>query len=335
MTPLSDQQRLFMVETAQLYGAWREALSHVAHYKYGMRWVVSNGTDYLVRLSDAAGNGKSLGPRSPETEAIHAAFIEGKARSKSRYSGLQARLKEQARLNKAVRLGRMPTIVSGILRALDETRARDDFRMVGTHALYAYEALAGVQVGMALLASGDVDFLYDPRKKLSIVAGNLDGYGLLGILRKADKSFDLMASQTFRAVNDKGFMVDLIVPMQDMRRAPIQFSAGDMRAAEVPSLQWLVNAPVVETVIIGMDGMPVRARVPDPRAFAVHKAWLSQQPDRDPVKKPRDLGQSKLVLDILREYLPQYPLDVAQMRYFPKAVLAREIPVDDRGPGTS
>ena len=91
------------------------------------------------------------------------------------------------------------------------------------------------------------------------------------------------------------------------------------------------NAPAVEAVIIGSDGMPVRARVPDPRAFAVHKAWLSQQPDRDPIKKPRDLAQSQMMVEVLREHLPQYPFDAEQMRYFPRAVLQQEMPrsVDD------
>ncbi len=45
-------------------------------------------------------------------------------------------------------------------------------------------------------------------------------------------------------------------------------------------------------------------RVPDPRAFALHKAWLSQQPTRDPLKKPRDLAQAKAVAQLVREQMP-------------------------------
>lgn len=314
MTPLNEQQRLFLVETAQLYEARRDAFGHVRHHIYGMRWITSKGSDYLIRLSDAGGNGKSLGPRSAETETIYAAFNDGKQRAEARYRGLSVRLRDQARLNKAVRLGRVPKIVCNILQAIDETNARDDFRVVGTHALYAYEALAGVQVKMELLASGDVDLLYDPRKSLAIVAKNLDQAGLLGVLRRVDKSFEPMTKQSFRAVNDQGFMVDLIIPPRDLRHAePVQFAANDLQAVEVPNLQWLCNSPAVEAVVIGSNGMPARARVPDPRAFAVHKSWLSEQPDRDPVKKQRDLAQSKVVLELLRDYLPQYPLDPRQM----------------------
>jgi len=326
MTPLSQQQRLFLVESTQLYEAWAGTRQQMQSYKYGMKWLKSKGGEYLIRLADAKGNGKSLGPRSPQTEAIYQSFVEGKQRCEEKLDGLSHRLAEQSRLNKAVRLNRLPIVVGNILQAIDATKSRDDFRIIGTHALFAYEALAGVQLRNELLASGDVDLLYDPRKKLSLVAKNLDGNGLLGLLQRVDKSFDLVHNQSFRAVNNHGFMVDLIVPAQGIRdQKTIQFAPIDLHAVEVPSLQWLTNAPYDDVVVISGNGMPVRARVPDPRAFAVHKAWLSQQPDREPVKKARDFEQAKMVFAMLQEYLPNYPLDPSQMRYFPLDVLSEGI----------
>lgn len=326
MTPLNDQQRLFLVESTQLYGPWAQARQHLGSYKYGMKWLTSKGKDYLYRVIDASGNARSLGPRSPETEELYQSFIDGWGRAKERFNGLDERMTLQARLNKAVNLGRLPVVVSEILQAIDLSKARDDFRIVGTHAIYAYESMAGAHLRMELLASGDVDLLYDPRKKLSLVAKNLNGNGLLGLLRKVDSSFDIVDQEPFRAVNKKGFMVDLIMPRRDMRHAdPVSFAEGDMEAIEVPNLHWLANAPCVDSVIISANGMPVRAKVVDPRAFAVHKSWLSQQPDRDPVKKPRDLAQSKMVFDLINEYLPIYPLNASDMRYFPKAIIENEI----------
>jgi hypothetical protein len=326
MIPLNDQQRLFLVESTQLYAPWVQARQQLASYKYGMRWKTSKGKEYLYRITDASGNARSLGARSPETEKVLASFMDGWARAKDRFDGLDERITLQARLNKAVNLGRVPVVVSEILQAVELSRARDDFRMVGTHAIYAYEAMAGVHLRMDLLASGDVDLLYDPRKKLSLVANNLDGNGLLGLLRKVDSTFDIVDQELFRAVNKKGFMVDLIIPSRDMQQADsVTFAENDLKAVEVPNLHWLANSPYVDSIIIASNGMPVRAKVPDPRAFAVHKSWLSQQPDRDPVKRPRDLAQSKMVFELIREYLPTYPLDVNAMRYFPRAVLEREI----------
>lgn len=335
MTPLNDQQRLFLVESTQLYAPWIQARQQLASYKYGMRWVSSKGREYLYRVTNASGNARSLGPRSPETEKIFASFREGWARAKDRFSGLDERIALQARLNKAVNLGRVPVVVSEILQAIDLSRARDDFRMVGTHAIYAYESMSGVHLRMDLLASGDVDLLYDPRKKLSLVANNLDGNGLLGLLRKVDSSFDIVDKEPFRAITKKGFMVDLIIPRRDPRQAEeVTFAENDLKAVEVPNLHWLVNSPCVESIIIASNGMPVRAKVADPRAFVVHKSWLSQQPDRDPVKRPRDQAQSKMVFDLIREFLPTYPFDVQAMRYFPRTVLENEIAIAsnlDRG----
>lgn len=68
---------------------------------------------------------------------------------------------------------------------------------------------------------------------------------------------------------------------------------------------------------IDEQGFPVTFLVPDPRAFAYHKAWLSQQPNREPVKKGRDLAQARAMFDLLRDHLPNYPLDPSQLRYLP------------------
>lgn len=70
MQALDHQQQLFMVESGQIYRAWIDALRHARGYRYGMRWTSSKGRQYLVRLHDARGNGRSLGPRSAQTEAL-------------------------------------------------------------------------------------------------------------------------------------------------------------------------------------------------------------------------------------------------------------------------
>jgi hypothetical protein len=44
--------------------------------------------------------------------------------------------------------------------------------VIGTQALYAYEAAGGAHFLLELLASGDVDLLYDARKKLVVVSEN-------------------------------------------------------------------------------------------------------------------------------------------------------------------
>lgn len=322
MKLLSDQQRLFLVESDQLYRAWREVLWRHQEYKYGMRWKNVNGKDYLLRLTSASGNSKSLGPRSSETEQVYEKFQNGKEITEEKYRSFKARIESQRKLNRAVRLGRLPSIIGEILLKLDQSQALSELRVVGTHAIFAYESMAGVELKMELLASGDIDLLFDVRKQISLLAKKLDGRGLLGLLQKIDKTFEVSSAEGFRAINKDGFMVDLIGQDKGMHaKKPKQMAVGDLEVMEVPNLEWLANAPRVEQVVVTANGSPIMMPVPDPRAFAIHKAWLSQQSDREPVKKQRDMNQALMVMDLIREYLPNLPIQSDDMKYFPKAVI--------------
>ncbi|MBU1665180.1 MAG: nucleotidyltransferase domain-containing protein [Gammaproteobacteria bacterium] len=184
--------------------------------------------------------------------------------------------------------------------------------VLGTQALYAFEAEAGVHFLLELLASGDIDLLYDTRKRLTLVSDRLDREGLLGLLKKADRSFEPLLKRGFRAANAEGFMVDLIIAPRAMHEGdPVTFAEGDLVAAEVPGLQWLVNSPKLATVAVDETGWPVPMRVPDPRAFALHKAWLSNQADREPLKRQRDLAQARAVAAMVRAHLPHLSFDEA------------------------
>ena len=312
MKPLSNQQRLHLINTQQIHEARMAACHHMQDYAYGMRWKRIRGAEYLFRQRDRGGNGKLLGRRSPETEKTLTQFLEGKVRAQERLAGLDAQLAEQARLNKALRLARVPRVVARILRLLEERNLLGTFSVLGTQALYAYEAAGGAHFLLELIASGDIDLLYDTRRQLALTSTRLDGEGLLGLLKKADRSFELVRKRGFRAANAGQFMVDLIVAPRSMRESePVTFAEGDLVASEVPGLQWLINAPKLDAVAIDEDGFPAPMRAPDPRAFALHKAWLSRQPERNPLKKPRDLAQAKAVARLVREAMPHLGFEEA------------------------
>lgn len=115
-------------------------------------------------------------------------------------------------------------------------------------------------------------------------------------------------------------MVDLVIASRPLHQVePITFADEDLVAAEVPGLQWLLNVPALETVAIDEQGWPVPFRVPDPRAFAFHKAWLSQRMDREPVKKPHDLAQACAVAQLIRDQLPRYAF-AEPLTVLPKAI---------------
>jgi hypothetical protein len=95
----------------------------------------------------------------------------------------------------------------------------------------------------------------------------------------------------------------------------------DLLAAEIRNLHWLVSAPKFSRIVIGDDGYPATMIVPDPRAFAVHKLWLSRQKDRDPLKKKRDHAQALAVSRIILQYFPELQFKPEQLRMFPKTLV--------------
>ena len=310
MKPLLNQQRLHQINTEQLFENYRSALGHSASYTYGLRWKMVCNTEYLFRDRDRRGNGKSLGPRSAQTEELLAAFSIGRTLAKERLRLITEKIQEQARLNKALRLNRVPRVVARVLRELDEASLHDNFTVIGTQALYAYEAAAGSHFLLELLASGDVDLLFDARQKMTVVSEKLDGNGLLGLLKKADKTFECVCENGYRAANAGQFMVDLVIAPRGINAAEnITLSESDLVATELPGLQWLLNSPKLITVAIDEDGWPVPMRVPDPRAFALHKAWLASLPTREPLKKPRDLDQARAVAQLVQDQTPQFSFD--------------------------
>jgi len=331
---MNDNQRRVFIDTVQLYDSFGAELQKNRSYKGGMHWKKAKGREYLFRSHDRYGYGKSLGPRSPETEKILADFQLAKKQAKKRLSSLQDRLKEQARFCKAALIQRVPRIVAGILRVLDQHNIFGrNVIVIGTNAMYAYEAAAGVFFDSPMMSTKDVDILWDTRRKLTLVTDSDNKpNGLLGIIRKADRSFEAVRSGDFRAVNQDGYMVDLIKPLPKkiIQKEPTRIGGhGDLKAVEIRNLQWLISSPKFAQIVIGDDGRPAPMIVPDPRAFALHKFWLSSQDDREPVKKQRDRGQAIAVGKIVVAHLPQYRFDASELRMFPLEVVQNAIELFD------
>jgi len=323
---LSDTQRRVYLDATQVFEAFLQAQDRARSFQGGMHWKRSKGREYLFRSVDRAGHGKSLGPRGPETEQILEHFRDKKAASEERLQSLRERLAEQARLCRAVQIQRVPRLVGAILRVLRRRDLLGDrLLVVGTHALYAYEAAAGVFLDPMVTATTDLDLLLDSRKKLVLAPrGTIRFQGLIELLRSVDRSFDMLGKDSYRAANRDGYMVDLIrpVPSPPWKSEPRGLAEeGDLSAADVGKLEWLLSSPKFEQIVIGNDGFPALMATIDPRAFLIHKWWLSNREDREPVKKQRDRSQAAAVLALISRFLPQYRLDPKDLRMFPREVV--------------
>ncbi len=322
----NDQRREF-VNTQQRFSTWRSAYARLKETRGSMTWQHKDGAQYLLRSyyeKKGLRKQRSLGPRSPETERLKIEFETGRDEAKERFAAIEAALKRQAAINRGLGLGRVPLVTGRILRALDEHGLLGSgLRVVGTNAIYAYEAAAGLFVDSGLTTTGDIDLLLDSRRGVRFVLSEeVSERSLLAVLRNVDKSFERMGG-TYRAANAEGYMIDLIKPM---RNPPWQADRvhvadendGDLIAAEIEGLVWLENAPQFESMVIDERGMPLRLVTVDPRMWAVHKHWLSSRVDRDPVKKRRDGDQARAIAHIVSTALPQLSLDSDQWQSLPK-----------------
>ena len=162
---MTDNQRRVLIDTIQIYEAFMDTFQKNRSYSGGMHWKKSKGYEYLFRTRDRYGYGKSLGRRSPKTEKILDEFRQTKHNLKERLAFLKGRLKEQARFCKAAMIQRVPRVVTNILRLLEQqSLLGKNVIVIGTNAIYAYEAAAGIFFDSSIMATRDMDILWDINK---------------------------------------------------------------------------------------------------------------------------------------------------------------------------
>lgn len=322
---LTGEQLRQVINLEQTYEAFRSAQAERdQRFRGSMSWKQVGGHQYLYRkISD---RWMSLGPRSTETEHSFAQFHEGRAAVRARIKDLDQRIRTMAPINRAMRLGRVPWDAARVMRRVERSSVlRDSLSVVGTHALFAYERLAGGQFDRAAVATDDIDLLFDHRRRLRLVTTANEG--LMGALRAADPTFTPVARGSYRAVNAKGFMVDLIQPMPRFPSSAATQTRitekDELTAAEIEGLAWLQNCPQITQIVIDERGYPLRMKVPDPRAFALHKLWVSEQPSRDRVKALRDKGQAIAVAGLVLRYLPALRFDDESLKALPSTLRDR------------
>jgi hypothetical protein len=199
---LDNDQRRERVNTQQRYTAWREAKARVQGYRGSLVWHAMKGDEYLVRsYYDSTGNRrqKSEGKRGPETERLKADWDRGRGEAAERLKSLRDAVARQAAINRAIGLARVPLLGARIIRAIDEAGLLGNgLRIVGTNALYAFEAAAGVMVDPGITTTQDIDLLMDARKHLRIAAGEaIPERTLIALLKQVDRSFE-RTNETFR-----------------------------------------------------------------------------------------------------------------------------------------
>lgn len=307
--PISDNAARQVIDATTIWTEYLKALASARPYLGGMYWKKEGLYEYLVKTA-ARNKQERMGARSAQTEKIYEEFHKHKAAKESRLASLTAALIEAQRQNRALKAGRTPEIVVALLNAVREAGLEEHFIVVGTHALYAYEAAAGVRIVPGALATKDVDLLWDARKRLQFVLDlGRDAGSMLAVLRRVDPSFRRKSDegQNESAVNDKGFEVDFIRrETEEGDPHPFRFSADeeDLWPVRAQRASLLTQAPVFVHPVISATGKLATMRTVDPQTFVEFKRWMAEHAQhREPVKRRRDLHQAQIVQELLTEGL--------------------------------
>ena len=307
---LPNQTRQY-IDAETVFLELRRARAEAAEVRGSMFWRTQGKTDYLIRES-AGGAQKSLGPRSTETQSIHDRFKLRKDEASSRLAALTNSAHNQQRLNKALRVGRVPGIVVKTLNALESAGLHDHFMTIGTHALYAYESACGVRFIPDALATQDLDLLLDSRKRMSFVSKmrRMDS-SFIGALQKADPSFRVMPDQKQTAINDAGFEVDVIRrTAKDADPHPFRMSNDEngLWAVQVDGAEKMLSAPRFSQVVISETGHMAVMNTMNPVTFIAIKRVIAAAADRDPKKRLKEILQADLVEGLIKTHMPQYAM---------------------------
>ncbi len=318
-----SQQQTYRTATA-CYRAYQEAVRQHRLYHGGMHWKHIRGREYLYRYRDRCGHGESMGPRSETTEQIYADFARQRQEVTARLQAQRLRLKEQARFCRAAAIHRVPAAAAKILRRLELDEQGRNLLVVGPAALFAYEFAAGV----FLADSGAAGLRAEASRGLTLAGnGQLSPHELLRLLRRADRSFAPLDGEGCRAANREGFLVTVLDSGDRRPGGPPTLTVPGAREPLPPDagkLRYLAASPKLSQVVIGADAGPATMVVPDPRAFALHQLWWSQQQDREAAQRTRDLSQALAVAELVLGYLPQYDFSSSELEMFPRELREAE-----------
>ena len=130
---------------------------------------------------------------------------------------------------------------------------------------------------------------------------------MLAALQKVDKTFQVIEDQKYTAINQDGFEVDIIrrfATEGDPHPIRLSDAEDDFWVVQVSMGEKLQSARRMDQVVVATSGEMALMRTIHPLDFARIKLELSQQIGRDPNKSGKDALQSRIVTELVNEYLP-------------------------------
>jgi hypothetical protein len=302
---IDDEGLRLLANLEQHYTRWLDAARTLLPGR--LIWKTVAGNEYLYRIVDGRGNGRSLGPRSAETEALY----ESADLARQSTDALWPILRQEGALYRALRLPRISSAAAQLLREFDlHALLGGTLMVVGTNAMAVYEIEArsrfATAAGVDSTQDFDLTWVATEARHTTLSAIGAAPRTLLDVMKRVDATYTVNTERTFQVRNASGYEVELLMPKSLEGTLP---RTEPLTPVGLPEQDWLLPGRRVEHVVCGLDGLPTRIVAPDPRWFALQKLWLAEKPGRNPLKKPKDQKQGELLLRAIQERMPHYPLD--------------------------
>lgn len=294
------------------YEQWLDARQQIDELPVSMFWQTKASGDYLAVKLSSSDSGTTIGPRSPETEATLAEFVKHKAELKQRVSNADAAIGDRAAQYRALRLPSIPDRQAEIVRALDVAGLlRNDLLVVGTNAFIAYSLLCNARFPTGVEETEDFDLAWCRGSGVSLtraMAAAPKRRSLMAVLQGVDSTFRLNQKKPYQAVNASGYEVELLIAPS---LAPLPKTETFEPMVFLTEQEWLLKGRPLTVVVATIRQRACPLYVPDPRWMALHKLWLGKKPERNALKRPKDLRQGDVLLSACRYFLADsYPMDI-------------------------
>ena len=309
----SDAQRL-AANLEQAYSFWLSARQSLKELPASMYWAERNGSQYLYIKQNGTDNGTSLGVRSPQTEQQFATFTNEKKQAVERAASADALIQTRSVLYRRMRMPTLPDKQAQILRKLDiEGLLGTDLMVVGTNAFSAYEWAANAIFPAGNEETQDFDLTWCRGTPASLTLAGTDPENrsrktLFSVLKSIDASYKINPRKPYQALDADGYEVKLLAA-PSCHPLPKNEAFAPMQT--LIEQEWLLLGSPLSAVVATERGRACPLTVPDPRFMGLHKLWLADKPERNPVKRDKDRRQGDVLLDAVRHFMQaSHPLNV-------------------------
>ncbi len=309
----SDAQRL-AANLQQAYSFWLDARQSLQNLPASMYWAERAGTQYLYAKQSGTDNGTSLGVRNRQTEEQLAAFTEEKKQATERAASADALIQTRSTLYRRMRMPTLPDKQAEILRKLDiEGLLGTDLMVVGTNAFSAYEWAANAIFPAGNEETQDFDLTWCRGTNAALTLAGTETEKktrktLFSVLKSIDSSYKINPRKPYQAMNADGYEVELLAA-PSCHPLPREEAFAPMQT--LIEQEWLLLGSPISAVVATERGRACPLTVPDPRFMGLHKLWLADKPERNPVKRDKDRRQGDVLLDAVRYFMQaSHPLNV-------------------------